>query len=387
MSDEPPEGLTRVAGDAGDAGDRIVPVAMPKWGLSMKTGKITEWLVAEGGLVEEGDDLAEIDTDKIAGTLEAPGAGVLRAIVAPSGTAAPVGCAIALLGPADVPQAAIDLAVADARSRLARGEPAEGDGGGPVTGTVEVAGRSLAYATEGDGAETVLLLHGYGGDKDSWLFVHELLAARHTVYALDLPGHGDSTKDVGAGTLDVLADAVSGFLDVLGLDRVHLVGHSLGGAVALAVASRQRPRRIRSLTLVAPAGLGAPVDRAYLRGFATARTRRELKPQLLQLFADETKVTRQLVDDLLKYKRLDGVPTALSALLPMLEELDLTGEEPPPVPVRVVWGSGDRVIPAPESVVLKGELIEVRQVGAAGHMVHMEAPAEVTSAVEAAMGT
>ncbi|MEV3857690.1 alpha/beta fold hydrolase, partial [Streptomyces sp. NPDC050095] len=174
---------------------------------------------------------------------------------------------------------------------------------------------------------------------------------------------------------------------LLGLDRVHLVGHSLGGAVALAVASRQRPRRIRSLTLVAPAGLGAPVDRAYLRGFATARTRRELKPQLLQLFADETKVTRQLVDDLLKYKRLDGVPTALSALLPMLEELDLTGEKPPPVPVRVVWGSGDRVIPAPESVVLKGELIEVRQVGAAGHMVHMEAPAEVTSAVEAAMGT
>ncbi|MEV3856317.1 alpha/beta fold hydrolase [Streptomyces sp. NPDC050095] len=62
-------------------------------------------------------------------------------------------------------------------------------------------------------------MHGYGGDKDSWLFVHEPLAARHTVYALDLPGHGDSTKDVGAGTLDVLADAVTGFLDVLGRVR------------------------------------------------------------------------------------------------------------------------------------------------------------------------
>ena len=55
--------------------DRIVAVTMPKWGLSMQLGKITDWAVAEGDEVGVGDDLADIETDKIAGTLEAADAG------------------------------------------------------------------------------------------------------------------------------------------------------------------------------------------------------------------------------------------------------------------------------------------------------------------------
>ncbi|MCQ4212294.1 acetoin dehydrogenase dihydrolipoyllysine-residue acetyltransferase subunit [Streptomyces longispororuber] len=363
--------------------DRITPVTMPKWGLSMKTGRITDWLAAPGDEVAEGDGLAEIDTDKIAGTLEAPAGGVLRAIVAEAGGDAPVGCAVALLAPGDVPQEEIAAAVAEARELLARGQPAEPDGTGPATGAVDVAGRSLAYATEGDGPETVVLVHGFGGDKDSWLFVRTPLAARHTVYALDLPGHGDSVKDVGDGGLVVLADAVTGFLDVLGLDRVHLVGHSLGGAVAGAVAG-QVPGRVRSLTLVAPAGYGPELDSGYLRGFAGARTRRELKPHLAKLFADGDRVTRQLVDDLLRYKRLDGVAEALAALVPTVEALDLA-RTPLDVPLRVVWGGADRVIPASNRRSLEGRAREVRVVEGAGHMVHMEAPGEVTQLIERAV--
>jgi len=64
------------------ADDRIQRVTMPKWGLSMKTGKIIEWFVGEGDLVGKGDDLADIETEKIAGTLESPLAGPLRRIVA-----------------------------------------------------------------------------------------------------------------------------------------------------------------------------------------------------------------------------------------------------------------------------------------------------------------
>jgi pyruvate dehydrogenase E2 component (dihydrolipoamide acetyltransferase) len=79
----------------------------------------------------------------------------------------------------------------------------------------------------------VLLIHGYGGDRNSWLFVQQPLAEQHRVYALDLPGHGTSSKDVGDGLLPVLADAVVTVLDAIGADRAHLVGHSLGGAVAV----------------------------------------------------------------------------------------------------------------------------------------------------------
>ena len=77
-----------------------------------------------------------------------------------------------------------------------------------------------------------------------------------------------------------------------------------------------------SLTLLAPAGYGPDADAEYLRGFAAAASRRELKPLLGRLFADESLVTRQLVDDLLRYKRLDGVDKALSALLGTLLDGD-----------------------------------------------------------------
>ncbi|NGN69599.1 acetoin dehydrogenase dihydrolipoyllysine-residue acetyltransferase subunit [Streptomyces sp. A7024] len=367
--------------------ERIGRVAMPKWGLSMKTGKITEWIAAEGDEVEEGDDLAEIDTDKIAGTLEASEGGVLRRIVAEAGTDAPVGCTIAVVAPAEVPDAEIDAVVAEAREQLARGVPEEDDG--PRTETAEVGGRAISYASLGDGDEVVVLVHGYGGDKNSWLFVQEPLAAGRTVHALDLPGHGASAKDVGDGSLEFLADTVLGFLDAVGARSAHLVGHSLGGAVVTAAAARA-PGRVRSLTLVSPAGYGPEADADYLRGFAAAGTRRELKPQLLKLFADESQVNRQLVDDLLKYKRLDGVDAALAALLRTLlgedgrPALDVTGLLGV-TPVAAVWGAQDRIIPPSNAASLRAAGAGVRVVEGAGHMAHMEAPAAVVAAVEEAL--
>jgi pyruvate dehydrogenase E2 component (dihydrolipoamide acetyltransferase) len=229
--------------------------------------------------------------------------------------------------------------------------------------------------------DPVVLVHGFGGDKNSWLFVQQPLAEERTVHALDLPGHGASGKDVGDGTLRTLAETVTGFLDAVGIERAHLVGHSLGGAVVAAVA-KAAPGRVASVTLLAPAGYTSEIDAEYLRGFAAAASRRELKPLLGRLFADPSQVTRQLVDDLLRYKRLDGVDKALSALLPTLLDGDrqaidtralLQGVD---VPVTVVWGDADRILPPPDGV---GDRV------GAGHMLHMEAANDVVRALRAAL--
>jgi pyruvate dehydrogenase E2 component (dihydrolipoamide acetyltransferase) len=366
--------------------DRIVPVTMPKWGLSMQLGKITAWAVAEGDEVKAGDDVADIETEKITGTLEASDAGTVRRLIARVGEDVPVGGTIALLAPAEVSDEALDAAALQARAVIDAGVPDDAAGAAELQ-TADVGGRKISYAGAGEQGDVVLLVHGYGGDRNSWLFLQEPLAARYRVYALDLPGHGTSAKDVGDGTLDVLADAVTGVLDALGAGRAHLVGHSMGGAVVLAVAARD-PGRVASLTLIAPSGFGSEINTDYLRGFADAQTRRELKPVVGLLFADEGLVTRQLVDDVLAYKRLDGVDDALHALLGTLLDGDAQRGDSAAalaqlggaVPVTVVWGAEDRVIPAAHAESVSGATRRV--IDGAGHMPHMERPADVQSAVE-----
>ena len=369
----------------------VTPVSMPKWGLSMRSGKLTGWLVTEGDSVAPGDELADIETEKITGTLEADTSGVVRRMIAKVGEDVPVSAAIALIAPAEVPDATIDQLAAQARAVIDAGLPEEEEGAGPAVETVEASGRKICYAVAGSSGDVVLLVHGYGGDRNSWLFLQEPLAARYRVYALDLPGHGTSSKDVGDGSLTLLADAVLGVLDAVEAPRAHLVGHSLGAAVALTAAARS-PERVASLTLFAPAGFGDLVNAGYVRGFAEAQTRRELKPVAGQLFADEQLVTRQLVDDLLAYKRLDGVDAALATLARTLLDGDrqridsaatlraLGGT----VPVTVVWGSADRIFPQEQasSVVAAERSAVVRVIDGAGHMPHMERPAQAQAAVE-----
>jgi pyruvate dehydrogenase E2 component (dihydrolipoamide acetyltransferase) len=307
----------------------------------------------------------------------------------------PVSGTIALIAPADVTDGDLDAAVAQARAVIDAGVPDDAVGG-PELQTADVGGRKISYAGAGEDGDVILLVHGYGGDRNSWLFLQEPLAARYRVYALDLPGHGTSAKYVGpgpagpegpAGTLSVLAGAVTGVLDALGAERAHLVGHSMGGAVALAVAARD-PGRIASLTLIAPSGFGSEINAGYLRGFADAQTRRELKPVVGQLFADEQLVTRQLVEDLLAYKRLDGADEALHALVDTLLDGDVQRADSAAlmaaigdtVPVTVVWGRADRIIPAAQAESVAGAVRHL--VDGAGHMPHMERPAEVQAAIE-----
>jgi len=163
---------------------------------------------------------------------------------------------------------------------------------GPQPEKAQIGGRTIRYLKlgEGDGVP-IVLIHGFGGDLNNWLFNHADLAAQRTVWALDLPGHGESGKAVETGSLDELAQSVIDFLDAQKIGRAHLVGHSLGGAVAMAVA-RRVPERVESLTAIASAGLGEEIDGAYLDAFVAGMNRNALKAPVTKLFADPALVTR-----------------------------------------------------------------------------------------------
>jgi pyruvate dehydrogenase E2 component (dihydrolipoamide acetyltransferase) len=106
-----------------------------------------------------------------------------------------------------------------------------------------------------------------------------------------------------------------------------------------------------SLTLIDSAGLGPEINDGYVSGFIEASRRRELKAVLELLFADTRLVTRQMVDDVLKYKRKDGVDVALRALADDMfaggaQSVDLRATlDGLAMPLLVIWGAQDQVIP------------------------------------------
>jgi pimeloyl-ACP methyl ester carboxylesterase len=107
-------------------------------------------------------------------------------------------------------------------------------------------GRELAYVTGGEGP-AVFLIHGIGGDWRTWEPVLDGLARQHRVVAVDLPGHGSSSKSAGDCSLGAL-----------GIERATVIGHSLGGGIAMQF-SYQFPERCERLVLVSSGGLGPDV--------------------------------------------------------------------------------------------------------------------------------
>src|SRR6516165_2784391 len=232
----------------------VSAITMPKWGLTMTEGTVVGWLKQQGQRFAEGDEILEIETPKITNVVEAPSGGILRRIVAPAGATLPIGALLAVVAADEVPEAEIDaFAAGFAVPEPSAAAEAEAEGARPRD--IEVAGRRLRYLELGEGGGVpVLLLHGFGADLNTWMFTQPPLAATRRTVALDLPGHGGSAKEVGAGDPEGLTDAVDGALEALGIGRAHLVGHSMGGAIAALVALRQ-PERVASLTLIASVGL------------------------------------------------------------------------------------------------------------------------------------
>ncbi len=362
-------------------------LTMPKWGMAMTEGTVVAWLKEEGDAISPGDELVEVETEKIVNAVEADAAGVLARRVAEEGDVLLVGGLLGVLAKTpDADAADIDAFVEDYQERFSvlAAEQAAAAAVEPVA--VDVAGRRLRYLELGDGEEVIVLIHGMGGDLNGWLFNQPALAERYRVVALDLPGHGGSAKTVETGSLEELAEAVSGLLATVGIDSAHLVGHSLGGSVAVQLAT-DKPELVRSLTLIGSAGAGTVVNREYIDGFIRANRRNDIKPFLQQLFADPALVNRDMINDVLKAKRIDGVEAcwrqiadqaifAVEHLSPAETLSALT------MPVQMIWGAKDRVAAMPERAGISAA-VTVHVLDNVGHMPQMEAAGTVNDLIAA----
>ncbi|RDK03178.1 acetoin dehydrogenase dihydrolipoyllysine-residue acetyltransferase subunit [Paraburkholderia lacunae] len=364
-------------------------ITMPKWGLSMEQGQVNGWLKAVGDKVAKGDEVLDVETDKISSGVECAFDGILRRQIAQEGDTLPIGALLAVVADAETPDAEIGAAVEAFQRDFV---PASADAGesGPQPEKAQIGGRTVRYLKLGEGGTPAVLIHGFGGDLNNWLFNHAELAAHRTVWALDLPGHGESGKAVETGSADELADSVIAFLDDRGIGSAHLIGHSMGALVAMTVAAKA-PGRVASLALISGAGLGEEINGEYIGGFVEGSSRNTLKPHLAKLFADPALVTRQLVEDIVKYKRLEGVNDALRKIASSAFDgnVQRSGyrERLAQLAPRtlVIWGAQDQIIPAAHAQGLPGD-IRVHLLEGKGHMVQMEAASEVNRLLNDFMG-
>ena len=398
-------------------------LTMPRLGETMEVGTIVSWLVAPGQAFQRGAALLEIETDKTVVEFPALGEGVLEATLAAPGEQVSVGAPIArvLVANAEdwqdnaaeissqslhvettlaamVPpstSAAVRRRATPIARRMARKAgivlnalPGSGRRGRIERRDVEKAASGkpqgrIAFDQVGDGGAVFLLLHGFAGDRSVWAATASGLArAGHRAIVPDLPGHGASEAE--ARNLDDLIDAMTDF--AMGLaGNVHLVGHSLGGAVAAGIADRIGGKAA-SLTLIAPAGTGREIASRFIFGMAAATSASEVAHHLRLLGPRADGLSDTILSAMaeqLARRRLKGLADALVG--PHGQKIDILRlliNLSAKLPVRALIGKEDRVIPASHAFNLPpGVAVHFLE---AGHMPQWDALAETLSLLTAA---
>lgn len=253
-------------------------------------------------------------------------------------------------------------------------------------GEVRVGGRRLAYVDHGDGPP-VLLVHGMAGSWESWLANIDALAERHRVLAVDLPGFGDSEPLADGEDFDGYVRSLRDLMDELGVPSVAVVGHSLGGLVALSLAS-QVPERVRCVVLVS--GGGAVLSRPRLLAIQVAfwflaailripgsyrvlTSTRVVRAATWPAIHAGRDVPIDLLRRMMPRRVGPGFMHAVRRASEQLGRLDLRRIT---APVLLVWGRHDRILPLTAGEQLDHALLQSRLVVVerAGHCAMFEAP-------------
>ena len=256
---------------------------------------------------------------------------------------------------------------------------------------ISLDGRTIHYTVQGSGP-AVVLVHGFGGSTVAWDKLIPYLVPHYTVYALDLLGFGLSDKPVDASyTLPAQADIVCALINALKLDKVSLVGHSMGGVI-VADAARKLPGKISRLVLIEPGFyftgppaflkyLFFPFDRAMAKMFYS-RTGRE--KSLAASYYDRSLVTPEMLDAMLIARNTPGAVAAMEAMSSNhTYETYEDSARSVSVPSLLIWGErGEKTrtaeIERSRRDVKGSQLVMVEH---CGHYVQDEKPAQAAQAI------
>ncbi len=263
-----------------------------------------------------------------------------------------------------------------------------------TTRWAKVHGHDVAYRQAGEGP-LLVMVHGIAGSSSTWVPVMPLLAERFTVIAPDLLGHGESAKPRGDYSLGAYASGIRDLLGVLGHERATVVGHSLGGGIAMQFAY-QFPQMAERLVLVASGGLGKEVT-PLLRALTVPGSEYVLPFVLRRELHDVLGVAGRAVgrfgvraDPFLTevwqaWARLTDVRAQRAFIHTIRAVIDIAGQRVSArdrlylaheVPTMVIWGDRDQVIPVAHAhaahELIPGSRLEV--VEGAGHFLPIERP-------------
>ena len=262
--------------------------------------------------------------------------------------------------------------------------------------SVDAHGFRLHYVVSGDGPGAVLV-HGEAGSVLDWQWVMPGLSRLLRVHAVDLPGHGDSSKPEAPYSPQLLTDTLVAFLDTLEIDRVFLVGHSLGGILA-ARAARRRPDRVSGLCLLASGGLGRYINPSNvvetLPGVGELGqlvTRTELGRwhhaymRAALLYARWWRVQPEWLAEQRRLSTMDGFAEATLAI--NRSTTDAWGQKESiledlrhlHMPSLVLWGAEDVIVPFWHAYAGAAALpdVRLRMLSGCGHLPHVERPQAV----------
>ena len=261
----------------------------------------------------------------------------------------------------------------------------------------------IAYVDEGAGDNVLLFIHGLGSNLQAWQKNIEILKKDSRCIALDLPGYGKSSKTVDSLNLTLFAESVRAFVDSLNLENVILVGHSMGGQVALQTVLNNT-ERIHKLILIAPAGLETftTEEKLWFQSiFTPAVVKATPEEQIVKNFQinfhEMPKDAQFMIEDRLLMRQSDEydyyctmIPQCMMGMLnePVYDRLSEIQ-----LPSLIIFGENDLLIPNkflhPTLTTLEVAKLgqkslsdsELRMISAAGHFVQWEQSEKVNEEI------